>query len=62
MEFDYLRLREDLMDYYGSAMANVSPLAVMDLTTVETMNDAELVNLAKKLGFNVERYIKRKQY
>ena len=48
-EIDVSRLRRDMKDYYGTAMFNGFPMAVMDLSKVERMSDRELVELAQKL-------------
>lgn len=51
---DYDRLREDLMDYYGTAMTGGMPMAVMDLIKVENASPEELAKLAEELGIDVE--------
>ena len=35
---DYEQLRQDLMDYYGTAMHSGFPMAVIDLSGVESAN------------------------
>ena len=47
-EIDVSRLLRDLKDYYGTAMFNRFPMAVMDLSKVERMSDRELVELARR--------------
>ena len=56
-ELDINRLRRDMKDYYGTAMFNGFPMAVMDLSKVEHMSDRELVELARKSGVNLKMYI-----
>jgi hypothetical protein len=56
-EIDVNRLRRDMKDYYGTAMFNGFPMAVMDLSKVERMSDRELVELAKKNGVDLRKYI-----
>ena len=56
-EIDIDRLRDDMKDYYGTAMFNVSPIAVMDLSKVERASDQEIIEMAPKNGFNLEDYI-----
>ena len=56
-EIDVSRLRRDLKDYYGTAMFNGFPMAVMDLSKVERMSDRELVELAQKNGVDLRKYI-----
>ena len=56
-EIDIERLRRDMEDYYGSAMFNGFPMAVMDLSKVERMSDRELVELAQKNGVDLRKYM-----
>ena len=56
-EIDISRLRRDMEDYYGTAMFNGFPMAVMDLSKVERLSDQELIELAKKNGVDFRKYI-----
>ena len=56
-EIDVSRLRRDMKDYYGTAMFNGFPMAIMDLSKVERMPDRELVELAQKNGVDLRKYI-----
>ena len=56
-EIDVNRLRKDMKDYYGTAMFNGFPMAVMDLSKVERLSDRELVELAQKNGVDLRKYI-----
>ena len=56
-EIDVSRLRRDMNDYYGTAMFNGSPMAVIDLFKVERLSDWELVELAQKNGVDLRKYI-----
>ena len=57
---DYERLREDLKDYFGTAM-QFYPAAVMGLMEVEKASDSELEKMAIKCGFNLSDYeVKRR--
>ncbi len=56
-EIDVNRLRRDMKDYYGTAMFNGFPMAVMDLSEVERMSDRELVELAQKNGVDLRKYV-----
>ena len=56
-EIDVDRLRRDLKDYYGTAMFNASPLAVMELSKVERASDREIVEMALKNGVDLRKYI-----
>ncbi len=58
-EIDVNRLRRDLKDYFGTAMFNGFPMAVMDLSNVERLSDSELIQLAQKNGIDLRKYIIR---
>lgn len=58
---DYEKLRKDLIDYFGTAMS-FSPMAIMDLSRVESASDDELVEIAKRKNFDLNKYIKSKVY
>ena len=57
LEIDVDRLRRDLKDYYGTAMFNSSPLAVMELSKVERASDHEIVEMARENGVDLRKYI-----
>ncbi len=48
-------LRNDLIDYFGSAMT-INKVAMMDLIQVENASDNELVNIALRNGFDLYNY------
>ena len=56
-EIDARRLRRDLKDYFGTAMFNVSPIAIMDLSKVERASDREIIEIAQANGFDLRKYI-----
>lgn len=56
LEIDIEKLREDLIDYYGTAMFNSSPLAVMELTKVENATPEELIQIALKNKIDLSNY------
>ena len=55
MNIDFDKLREDLIDYFGTAMGSF-PIAVMNVTEVEKSSKEELVHIAKQNGFDLENY------
>ena len=57
VEIDIDRLRRDMKDYYGTAMFNASPMAVMDLSRIERASDMEIVEEAQKNGLDLTDYI-----
>jgi len=56
---DYESLRRDLIDYFGTAMM-YNPIAVIELSEVETASNSKLVQIAIQNGFNLENYIDQK--
>ena len=57
VSIDIDRLRRDMKDYYGTAMFNASPMAVMDLSRIERASDMEIVEEAQKAGVDLTNYI-----
>ena len=56
-EFDVDRLREDLEDYFGTAMFNGNPQAMIELEEVKSASTQELILIALNYGFNINDYI-----
>ena len=52
---NYEKLREDLIDYFGTAM-QFYPMAVIELTQVENASDEELEQIANNNGFDLSNY------
>ena len=57
MEIDISRLRDDLEDYYGTAMFSGMPMAVVELTQAQNASPQELVDMAQRAGFDLGRYL-----
>ena len=55
MNIDYQKLREDLIDYFGSAMG-LFPVAVIDVIRIENATNDELVQIAIENGFDLNDY------
>lgn len=55
MNIDLEKLREDLIDYFGTAMGSF-PIAVMNVTEVERASDNELIRIATQNGFDLSDY------
>ena len=55
MNIDYEKLREDLKDYYGTAMSFM-PMAVVELSQVERASNQKLIELALKNNFDLSDY------
>ena len=63
MNIDIERLRQDLIDYFGSA-TSIYPMAIIDVIEVENADNYKLIEIAKSNGFDlndyvVEQYIKK---
>ena len=56
MNIDIERLREDLINYFGTALS-YNPIAMMDLIKVENASDDEIIKIAKKNNFDLNKYI-----
>ena len=56
MEIDTNKLRKDLIDYYGTAMNNGFPMAVIDLSKAETASEQELIRMAEEEDIDLSRY------
>ena len=48
--YDVEDLREQLRDYYGTAMVAGFPAAVIDLAELDRMSDEEIIREARKAG------------
>lgn len=55
-EIDIEKLRNDLMDYFGTSMGFYL-VATMDLIKVENATAEELINIAMKNNFDLNKYI-----
>ncbi len=56
MEIDLSRLRSDLEDYYGTAVFSGMPMAVIELGQAQSASPQELVDMARRAGFDLGRY------
>ena len=60
LDFDFERLRKDLLDFYGTAMM-FNPMAMLNVVDVEKADNEKLLHLAQSNGFDLEEYrVKRK--
>ena len=55
-EINIEELRKDLINYFGTAM-QMYPVAMIELSQVETASEEELINIALKNGFDLDNYI-----
>ncbi len=56
MEINIEKLRNDLIDYFGTALFNGNSMAIVDLSKIEQANDYELIEIAIQNGFNLNNY------
>ena len=47
-EIDFEKLRNDLLDYYGTFMVNLFPAAVFELGRIDKANNEELLTITKR--------------
>ena len=50
------KLKSDLINYFGTAMFNSSPLAMMELERVQNAWGDELIEIALENGFELGKY------
>ncbi|MBE7053577.1 MAG: hypothetical protein E7391_04805 [Ruminococcaceae bacterium] len=58
MNKDIDRLKEDIIDYYGTAISSDLFPALVEIVNVDKMTGEELLSLAQELGFNIDNYRK----
>lgn len=54
---DFERIRNDLMDYYGTAMSSGFGMAVMDLVKIQKASYEELIEYAQDCNIDIEKYV-----
>lgn len=57
-EIDIEKIRKYLIDYYGTAMLNASPAAMMDLIEVENATDELVLKLVLDNKLNLDKFTK----
>lgn len=55
---DIEKLRQYIIDYYGTAIINSSPTAMMDLLEVENDSNEKVLSLALKNNINLNNFTK----
>ena len=55
MDYDFDRLREDLIDRIGTAGAFM-PMAMSEMPDIENASDKELLRIARRNGFDLDDY------
>ena len=56
MVIDIQKLRNDIKDYYGTAVFNGFPMAMIDVINVDRLSDQEIVDLVLKKKMSLEKY------
>ncbi len=60
VDIDFDRLREDLMDEYGTQMVTFTgAMGYSDMCDAQSASNEKLLEMARREGFSIERY-KRK--
>ena len=59
MEIDIEKLREDLINSFGTAMG-LFPVAIMNLSEVQTCSADRLIEIAINNNFDLDKYIIKK--
>ena len=57
-KIDIDRLREDILDYYGTAMFNDFAMAAMNVQFIEMASDQDLIAIAQKEGVDLTKYFR----
>ncbi len=58
MEIDIEKLRQYLLNYYGTAMINSFPTAMTDLLEVKNASNEKVLSLALKNNINLNNFTK----
>ena len=53
---DIDKLRKDLIDYFGTAMYTISPLAMINLSKIENANKTDLIKIALANNIDLNKY------
>ena len=56
MDVDVSRLKDDLESCFGTAMCSGLPMAVVELSQLESASPQQLVELAQRAGFDLRDY------
>ena len=56
-EINYEQLRKDLIDYYGTAMINGFPVAMIEVINIENALPEHLVQIAIQSGYDLNDYL-----
>ena len=57
-KIDVELLRNDMMDYYGTAIFNDFAMAAMNVEFIEMASDQDLIAIAQKEGVDLSKYLK----
>ena len=57
-DIDIEKLKQYIIDYYGTAMINSSPTAMTDLLEVENASNEKVLSLALKNNINLNNFKK----
>lgn len=52
-KYDYVRLRESLIDYFSAAVSNGNPIAQISLIETRSADDERLLEIARDNGYDL---------
>lgn len=52
------KLRDDLINYFGTAMFMISPTVVLNIENIENATNEELIDIAINNSFDLSKYKK----
>ena len=55
-DIDFISLRRDLRDYFGTAVSS-NPFAMADVINIDSASDLELLNLLNDTNLDITNYI-----
>lgn len=55
-EIDIDSLRKDLINYFGTAIFASSPLAIIEISKIETASYEELIQIARNNNIDLNKY------
>ena len=50
-------LKQYIFDYYGSAAFSGFPVAIVDYSDIELLDDERLINIANNLGIDIRKFL-----
>ena len=61
-DYDIDAIKDDLYDYFGTAMSSSLSYAEADLVDLDNKSDYEIIMIAINIGININKYYIGKRY